>query len=272
MRHWLTNPWLIAAATAPSAWLEGSPGLPVSEFMYHGKSYPVFSSIHSHFKPTDHDLGKFNRFAKLGNQADTIENKMEDSVRKSPDTLDGKCAFLCLLMMRYGIRVGNEDSAAGYESQLLGNPGEFVQTFGASTLQNKHVMIDGEDGPRPILRLEFLGKKQVEQQLTVDDPLLVQTGQRYKQGGAPEDLWVGVDQATVTKYIVQTVGAGFSPKDLRTFCANIKALDYALGYYDGQPHTNPKDISEHVGYLIGNTPAVARQKYIDNRLFEWLKE
>lgn len=246
-------------------------GEPVGSFTYHGKEYPVFSSFSAHNKPDDSDLGKFNRYAKLGRVADSVENKLEDMVRSNPDSLEGKCAFLSLLMGRYGIRVGNEDSAEGYESQLSGNTGEFVQTYGASTLQNEHVNIDGSDGPHPIMRLEFLGKKQVAQSMTVDDPLLVQTGAKYKDEGGPEDLWVGVDQYTVTKFIKDQIGESFSPKDLRTFCANVRATDYAMGRYDGQKHSDPKEIAEFVASVLGNTAAVTRGKYLDSRMLSWFK-
>jgi len=244
---------------------------PIGEFKYQGKTYPVWSSFEAHYKPGDSELGKFNRYAKLGLNADKVIAKFKDLIQKQPLSKEAHLAYACLLMLQSGIRVGNEDSAAGYESQLSGNPGEFVQTYGVTTLKPEHVEIHDNT-----LVLHFLGKKQVEQNIKIEDPFMVSFGEDYLDAAVgTQETWLGVDLGDLTRFIKLNFGEQFVPKDLRTFKANVTAFDLMRPYLDEAP-VEKKDAKEETKMLVagvaealGNTPAVAKGAYLDARMLEW---
>jgi DNA topoisomerase IB len=252
------------------AWLKQSEaGInPTGKFTYQGKAYPVWSSFEAHYKPEDSELGKFNRYAKLGLMADKTVQLFKTLVQKDPLRVEARLAYACLLMLQHGLRVGNEDSAEGYESQLPANLGEFVQTYGVTTLLPEHVTVQ-----RDKLILHFLGKKQVEQNIKVEDPMLVVVGQLYRDN--PGATWIGIDLGDLTRFIKDHFGPNFVPKDLRSFFANVTAFDLMRPYLDEAP-VMKQDANKELKLLVGgvatglgNTPAVAKGSYLDARMLEW---
>ena len=251
---------------------------PISFFSYQNKKYPVFSSFEGHFKPTDPIAGKQNRFAKLGKMADTVIAKMRLEVEDDPLSMEGRLAFACLLMLLTGGRSGNEASAAGYVSQLPGNIGETVQTFGVTTLKPEHIRVEGNT-----LMLDFLGKKQVSQNITVTDPLLVDTGKLYlndkidpfASSEIVADTWIGVTTRDFTHAVKQYFGEEFLVKDLRTFVANITCFDTMRPFLEkvtvpkAQAKQELSEVVDTVAEKLGNTASVARSAYLDGRMLLW---
>lgn len=215
-------------------------------------------------------MGKFNRYAKIGAIADELTEKFKNNIAADKD---GRCSFACLIMMRYGIRIGNEDSAMGYTSGLEDNEGEVVQTFGTTTLQNKHVkIIDNK------LVLDFLGKTQVEQHINIDDEFVINCAKKYYDPSRPDDKWLGIDYDMLFKFVKSEVGDAFIPKDFRTFCANVtgwKKIESFLDRPKCQTKTEANDeikiIVETVAAQLGNTPSISKRNYIDSRMLDWFK-
>lgn len=241
---------------------------PIGSFNYRGREYPVWSSFEASYKPEDSVTGKFNRYAKIGKLADEIVERLMEEIEKDPLSEEGRMAYASLLMMQYGIRVGNEDSAEGYESQLPDNLGEFVQTYGVTTLLPEHVKIDNG-----AMTLDFLGKKQVGQSIKITDPELVKLGEVYLTN-PKSHTWLGVDLGKLTYFIKHMFGPNFIPKDLRSFAANTAAFDLMRPYLDKkmtpeEAKATMKNVVEGTAKVLGNTPAVTKSAYLDGRMLDW---
>ena len=261
-------------------WLctSGASAGPISSFTYQGKEYPVFSSFEGHYKPSDSVAGKQNRFAKLGKMADLVVKELRRVVEDDPLSMEGRLAFACLLMLLTGIRVGNESSAEGYASNLPNNPGEMVQTFGVTTLRPEHIQAEDD-----ILKLDFLGKKQVAQNIKVTDPLLLDTGKLYlndkvdpfASSETTADTWIGIALKDLVSYIKRTFGEQMIPKDLRAFFANTRFVDLVRDQLNmdkvdkGAAKEELKAAIAGVAEGLGNTPAVTKSAYLDSRMLDW---
>lgn len=242
-------------------------------FKYEGSEYPAWSSPKGHMKTADYDLAKFNRFAKIGDRANKLKLELKDKIKTTPEDLESRAAYACLLMMDHGIRTGNESSAEGYVSGLEDNKGDVVKTFGVSTLLNDHVRI--KDG---LLYLHFLGKTQVEHRIKIMDPFMIKYGRYYLKHSNNFNTWLGIDYSVLYKFIRDTVGEGFIPKDFRTFRANIAAWDWIKPKLDKKVETKTDanniitKMVEHAASILGNTPGVCRSSYLDSRMLDWIKD
>lgn len=246
---------------------------PEGYFAYQGKDYPYWGNPGGKSKTIEYSVGKFNRFAKLGLIADELTDEFKDILAKDYLTTDGRCSFASLLMMKHGIRIGNEDSAMGYESGLEETEGEIVQTYGTTTLLNKHVSIVKDN-----INLDFLGKTQVEHNIDIDDPLLIKYARLYYDSNEPEKRWIGIDYDTLFDFVKRKVGKSFIPKDFRTFCANITAWD-AIQRILPKPKRETrsevneeiKGVVEEVAGRLGNTPSIAKANYVSHDMLDWFK-
>jgi len=246
---------------------------PEGYFSYEDNEYPYWGNPAGRSKTIEYEVGKFNRYAKMGAMADELINRLKDNVRNDWKGLNGRCSFASLVMMKYGIRIGNEDSAMGYESGLEETEGEFVQTYGTTTLLNKHIKVD-ESG----IVLDFLGKTQVKQHITIDDPFVVEYAKRYADPNLPENKWLGIDYDMLFKFVKNEVGDTFVPKDFRTFCANVTGwttIKSFLGKPKKKTRTEANDeikiVVESVAGKLGNTPGISKRNYIDSRMLDWFK-
>ena len=247
---------------------------PVIEFVYQGKTYPSWGSVSGHYRTKEYDLGKFNRYAKLGFMADDLIKTFKENLSSDHSSDLGRCSYAALLMMKYGVRIGNEDSAEGYVSGMEKTKGELVHTYGTTTLLNKHINFK-----KSKMYLDFLGKEQVEHHLIIDDSLLIRYGELYYDSSKLEEKWLKLDYDMMFDFVKNEIGEGFIPKDLRTFCANITAWNAMVEYFDLPKHTKRSDAKKEihdtviiVSSRLQNTPSVARSQYLDSRMLEWFLE
>lgn len=240
-------------------------------FSFSGEEFPYWGSPQGRTSTVNYNNGKFNRYAKLGEMADELINDFVVQIKTDPDSVEARCSYAALIMMLYGIRIGNEDSAEGYESGLEKNKGEMVQTFGTTTLQNRHIEFSDSE-----MRLDFLGKEQVSHSFVISKPFLVAVGKHYHDSGAPNDPWLGIDYGTLFKFVKLNVGSRFVPKDFRTFCGNITGWR-AMQAYLKRPTCDKvsdakkelKEIVLTVAARLGNTPNIAKRNYLDGRMLDW---
>ncbi len=244
---------------------------PVDHFTYYGEEYPVWSTFTSSSRPENYEKGKFNRYAKLGQMAQDLEQQFQILISNSPNTKEARCAYACLLMMRYGIRIGNEGSAEGYVSAMKHNPGEIVQTYGMTTLQKDHVSF--KNG---VMLLNFLGKEQVSHSIIIKDRFLIKMGRYYHSNA--ENAWLRIGYSELFRFVRDQVGVAFIPKDFRTFCANTKAwrsikkiLAEPKREKKSEANKDVKRLVEIVAKRLGNTPGVAKRAYLDSRMVDWFK-
>lgn len=243
---------------------------PSGYFEYNGESYPYWGNPSGRNSTKDYEIGKFNRYAKLGLAADELLSYFKDLIHSNNISINARCAYACMLMMEHGVRVGNEDSAAGYISGQEDNKGEIVKTYGVTTLLNKHITPG-----KKMLKLNFLGKKQVEQFIILRNKFLVDVGSIYYDNRNPNNKWLNIDYDMLFGFVKDDVG-NFVPKDFRTFCANVIAWKEFKKRMGGkkfekisEARKKASEAIEDTAEYLGNTPQVARSNYVDNRMIDW---
>ena len=96
------------------------------------------------------------------------EEKIDRSLRsemKSKDPKKRQVAGCMLLIQKTGMRVGKKGNKSKAKADGLGSKkGQTVETFGASTLQKKHVRISGDK-----IKIKFHGKSGVLRSVKVED-------------------------------------------------------------------------------------------------------
>jgi DNA topoisomerase IB len=243
---------------------------PLGRFTFEGEEFPYWGNPEGRNRTMDYDMGKFNRYAKIGAIADQFLTEMNRTVAANPNSIEGRCAYASILMLRHGVRIGNEDSAEGYVSGMKQNKGEIVNTYGTTTLLSDHISTEGG------LTLHFLGKEQVSHNIKISDPTLIKYGTWYKQHSQPHEKWLGIDYDMLFDFVKQRLGEGFIPKDLRTFCGNITGWR-EIQKYLSKPQIDVKSdakkevkaVVEAVAARLGNTPGIAKRAYLDNRMLDW---
>lgn len=216
---------------------------------------------------------KMNRMVKLAYQFEELSLKMDGLIERGKYVTDtARCAMACKMMMYTGIRIGNEGSAEGYVTKPHPNSKkepEFVQTYGLTTLLPEHCVVDMNGD----VRLNFLGKKQVENTFTVKGDLAIQLREVLKTVEEGETVFE-VTVRDLTRFIKKYVGVHFTPKDFRTMRANMVAYEkFAEICKRPKPKTktefnaNIKEIAEYVSEHLNNTPGVCKKSYIDAELF-----
>lgn len=225
--------------------------------------------------PRGRNADKNHRVAKLMKEWKTLRAKMEGMVKRGHAGTDTSlCAYATLLIMETGIRVGNEESAEGFECVNKHHPlfGQVVTTYGVTTLQNRHVTekLGG-------LVLEFCGKKLVDQNLFTGNPTLV----KYRPKAGPADvLWLGVTDAMLRKFVKRYVGRAFTPKDIRRTFVNILFCDRFHDDYEdsflwqtkkSERNKVVRTCIEDTAATVGHTPGVCRSAYLSHPMLDALK-
>ena len=144
---------------------------------------------------------KFNRVNKLAKEYDNIVIKMKSIMERSePCSEEYSCAVCVMIVMRTGIRVGNEDSAEGYYSGLTygDTAGEFVQTYGLTTMKREHLKFKDD-----FTHISFLGKKQVRNIFVLPREL-----SNYVKliSECKKDPIFGIDDYIFTRFIKKRIG------------------------------------------------------------------
>lgn len=153
-------------------------------------------------------------------------------------------------------------------------------TYGLTTLEVRHARIVGSQ-----LRLHFIGKGGKQWDLSVDDPdlaralspMLKRVDEAALLAYPPEPAargsadWQRLSATAVNDYVRDVAGDDFSAKDLRTWRATVVAaqdLPWAEAH-DSSPTARQAQLRESVkatAAFLADTPAVARDSYIDPRL------
>ncbi|WP_432711724.1 DNA topoisomerase IB, partial [Pedobacter sp.] len=187
----------------------------------------------------------------------------KDLRRKNMD--ERKVLAICVqLMLKTFLRVGNE-----FYQQTYGS-------FGLSTLRNKHVKINGNT-----LKLNFIGKKGVRQEVTLNDKTLARLVKKCKEIPGQELFQYytdgkehqSVDSGKINEYIREITGSDFTAKDFRTWGGTLEALRQ-LGkcmHVDNDERPRKKiivEVLDCVASKLGNTRAVCKSSYVYPLLLE----
>jgi len=159
--------------------------------------------------------------------------------------------------------------ATGLRPGSTSNTGAEKQAYGATTLEGRHVQVQGDK-----VRLKFVGKKGVDLDIPVDDPVvardLIARKAEAEARGKTSKIF-NTSQTKLSNYAHSKDGGGFKTKDFRT----AKGTDIAARLVSQMktPATTKEykaavlEVSKKVAAQLGNTPAVARQSYIDPAVF-----
>ncbi len=165
-------------------------------------------------------------------------------------------------------RIGGEDYA------------EQNETYGLATLQRRHVQVNG-----PEMRFDFVSKGGKRRVQSVVDPqsarLVAGLKKRPGRGGLLSykngTRWVQLGSDDVNHYIKDAMENGFSAKDFRTWNATVLAA-VALAVSGEAPRSKTarervvKRAVDEVAHYLGNTPTIARNSYIDPRVFDRFRD
>ncbi|MEJ5963532.1 DNA topoisomerase IB [Pedobacter immunditicola] len=220
---------------------------------------------------------KYFRLLEFGSVLPKVRKRIaKDLKRKEFD--EQKVLAICVqVMLKTLIRVGNEFYKQNYGS------------FGLSTLRDKHAKINGNT-----LKLDFVGKKGVKQEVTLNDKTLArlvkkckeipgqELFQYYKQGQERRS----VDSGKINDYIREITGSDFTAKDFRTWGGTLEALRQLAKCITTQEEERPKkkvivEVLDCVASKLGNTRAVCKSSYVypllleafeNDRLSKYLKQ
>lgn len=152
------------------------------------------------------------------------------------------------------------------------------ETFGLATLRKEHVRV-GKDS----LSFRYVAKGGVERTYAVRDEMIRATVKALKRRKGPgedpllayraigggENDWHDVTSDEINDWLKALIGEQFSAKDFRTWNATVLAaigLAARAGAED-VPEAVTQAVEE-VAAVLGNTPAVCRESYIDPRVIE----
>jgi DNA topoisomerase IB len=150
-------------------------------------------------------------------------------------------------------------------------------SYGLTTLERRHVRRRGD-----VLVFCFVGKSGIQHSIEVDDPPVFEAVQRMRlrRGGGDRLLaykaagrWVTVTGSDVNGYLHDLLGGGFTAKDFRTWHATVIA---AASLADSANRSDTKTARKkvirkavvEVSEYLGNTPAIAKNSYIDPRVID----
>ena len=212
---------------------------------------------------------KFNRVARMGQRYDIIIADLKSIInkesKKPPVSQRYSQAVALLVLANTGIRVGNEDSAEGYVSDLeySDSYGKTVQTFGLTTIKQEHVRTR-----KGIVSFDFLGKKQVENTFKLSGELSKLVIPILESNYDPV---FKTSEAEFTRFVKKESSPYFSTKDFRTFRANVFA--YKIAKTKSKPTTKKewketvKECCEYVSGFLNNTYQVVKTSYVDPELW-----
>ncbi|MGN6252078.1 MAG: DNA topoisomerase IB [Marmoricola sp.] len=149
-------------------------------------------------------------------------------------------------------------------------------SFGLTTLERRHVR---RRGGKLVFRFE--GKSGIEHTIEIDDPdVLAALDDMRRRRGRGERLlsyrdgraWRDLDSATVNGYLGELLG-DLTAKDFRTWHATVIAAAALAGSAEKGDTKRSRQRAMRaavveVSEFLGNTPTIAKNSYIDPRVFE----
>ncbi|MGC7100905.1 DNA topoisomerase IB [Amycolatopsis lurida] len=137
-------------------------------------------------------------------------------------------------------------------------------SHGVATLLREHVRLNGDE-----LRFRYRAKGGADRAISVRDPMLVKAVKALRRNDSGSDRllvhrsghgWHEVRAEDINDRFKELAGDEFTAKDLRTWNATVLAAA-AFGRGLGE-----KAVLKEVAEALGNTPAVARDSYVDPRV------
>ena len=205
-----------------------------------GRVQPIYSVNHR----TASDAKKFDRVKSFHSKVPAIKAQIAKDLDTKPE------AAVLNLISETGFRIGGTKDT-----------GAEVKAYGACTLLTDHVKINGNS-----VTFDFTGKKGGRQQHTVDSPSIVESIKKSMAGKGPGEQVFNTTPDRVRQYMHE-IAPGHKVKDFRTYIATAEAQQMV------DSMEKPKDakdaakkimaVCKKVSQRLGNTPAMAKNAYID---------
>jgi DNA topoisomerase IB len=209
---------------------------------------------------------KYHRTELMDQHFDELVEAMRRDAKSDPN------AAAALLMAATGMRPSSEEGA----NQRAGKK----RTYGATTLEVRHVKFGRDRAGRDYVRFQFVGKSNQSQDISSRDPDVIAAALAHMEGkGRNDQLFTGANPDKTSDYIKDHSDPELKNKDLRTYQANMLAVA-AVAQIEARFPGGPKDAEEFarmrtaLGTLVsgqlGNTPAVALNSYVNPNVFsDW---
>lgn len=213
-----------------------------------GKLQPRYSLAHTEKQAA----AKFSRVADLTSKMPKLISKSQkDMLNEKLSSTERDKAATVYLIAKTAFRPGS-DKDTGTEHEAIG----------ASTLQKKHIKVEGEK-----VHFDFTGKSGVHIQKSIRDKALAEyLGSKLKSLKDDQQVFSATGESAMA-YMRQTTGPNFKLKDLRTW--NATAIAANLVAKEPVPESakaladQQRRISKAVSQHLGNTPTVALKSYIN---------
>lgn len=203
------------------------------------------------------DETKYDRMIMFGEVLPAVRRRIEEDLQLAGLPRPKVIATVVRLLEATLIRVGNEEYARQNQS------------FGLTTMRNKHVEVSGER-----IRFAFRGKSGVKFDIDIRDRRLARIvarcqdlpGQELFQYCDEDGEIRSVTSSDVNTYLREITDQDFTAKDFRTWSGTVlaaRALTELKSFEsEAQAKRNVVAAVERVAKKLGNTKAVCRKCYI----------
>jgi DNA topoisomerase-1 len=211
------------------------------------------------------DQEKFDEMVRFARALPALRSVVEHDIALGDMSREQVLACAARLLDRGFFRIGSEQYAVTNE------------TYGLATMRKEHVTLDGE-----VVRFDYVAKERKRRvQAIIDPEVTVIVGTLKRRRGGGEELlaykrdgrWCDVRSPDINAYLKAATGVDISAKEFRTWGATVLA---AVGLAVTEPELLSQAARKRaivravkeVAFYLGNTPAVARNSYVDPRVFD----
>jgi DNA topoisomerase-1 len=211
------------------------------------------------------DQEKFDEMVAFARSLPALRSVVEHDIALGDMSREQVLACAARLLDRGFFRIGSEQYAVTNE------------TYGLATMRKEHVTLDGE-----VIVFDYIAKERKRRMQAIIDPevaVIVGTLKRRRSGGEEllaykrDGRWCDVRSPDINAYLKAATGIDVSAKEFRTWGATVLA---AVALAVNRPEHLAKAARKRavvravkeVAFYLGNTPTVARNSYIDPRVFD----
>ncbi len=215
------------------------------------------------------DQQKFDEMIAFAHALPALREVVERDIALGDMSHEQVLACAARLLDRGFFRIGSEQYAVTNE------------TYGLATMRKEHVALDGD-----VIRFDYVAKESKRRVQAVIDPEvadIVRTLKRRRGGGEEllaykrDGRWCDVRSPDINAYLKAATNLDISAKDFRTWGATVLAavglavIEPSELSRTGRKRAIVRAVKE-VAFYLGNTPTVARNSYIDPRVFDRFRD